>query len=98
MPYYGYKADLCLTGEIESSLEQLLVALRKKISGNDASRRQRAEEIGKKNNAQRKVWRDEAAALSGQKPMDTRWGAHEVSPGLPADVMGGGETTTYSLA
>src|SRR5258706_7852385 len=27
MPYYGYQADICLAGEIESSLEQLLAAL-----------------------------------------------------------------------
>ncbi len=51
MPYYGYQADLCLSGEIESSLEQLLAALRKKVSAGDSSRKQHAEEIGKKNNA-----------------------------------------------
>jgi len=34
MPYYGYQADLCLTGEIESSLEHLLAALKKKYGTN----------------------------------------------------------------
>ena len=76
-----------LKGEIESSLEQLLAALKKKISPNDASRKQRAEDIGKRNNAQRKGWREEAQALAQQKPMDTRWVAHEVSQVLPADAM-----------
>src|SRR4029079_8835073 len=47
MPYYGYQADICLAGEIESSLESLLAALKKKVSPGDASRKQRAEELGK---------------------------------------------------
>ena len=98
MPYYGYQADLCLTGEIESSLEQLLAALKKKVSATDSSRKQRAEEIGKKNNAQRKAWREEALALANQKPMDTRWVAHEVSQVLPADAMVVEETITHRLA
>jgi acetolactate synthase-1/2/3 large subunit len=98
MPYYGYQADLCLTGEIESSLEQLLAALKKKISTNDSSRKQRAEELGKKNNARRKAWREEAQALANQKPMDTRWVAHEISQVLPADAMVVEETITHRLA
>lgn len=98
MPYYGYQADLCLSGEIESSLEQLLAALRKKVSAGDSSRQQRAEEIGKKNNAQRKAWRDEAQALANQKPMDTRWVAHEISQVLPPDAMVVEETITHRLA
>jgi len=98
MPYYGYQADLCLSGEIESSLEQLLAALKKKVSASDSSRQQRAEEIGKKNNAQRKAWRDEAQALANQKPMDTRWVAHEISQVLPADAMVVEETITHRLA
>lgn len=98
MPYYGFQADLCLTGEIESSLESLLAGLRKKVSANDASRKQRAEEIGKKNQAQRKAWREEAQALASQKPMDTRWVAHELSQALPADALVVEETITHRLA
>jgi len=98
MPYYGYQADLCLTGEVESSLEQLLAALKKKISANDSSRKQRADELGKKNAARRKAWREEAQALANQKPMDTRWVAHEVSQVLPADAMVVEETITHRLA
>jgi acetolactate synthase-1/2/3 large subunit len=98
MPYYGYQADLCLTGEIESSLESLLAALKKKVSAGDPSRKQRAEELGRKNNAQRKTWRDEAIALANQKPMDTRWVAHELSQVLPSDAMIVDETITHRLA
>ena len=98
MPYYGYQADLCLTGEIQSSLESLLAALKKKVSASDASRKQRAEELGRKNTAQRKAWRDEAIALANQKPMDTRWVAHELSQALPSDAMIVDETITHRLA
>ena len=83
IPYYGYQSDLCLTGEIESSLESLFAALKKKVSKGDAARTRRAEELRRKNNAQRKKWRDEAIALANQKPMDTRWVAHEISQVLP---------------
>jgi len=98
MPYYGYQADLCLTGEIESSLEHLLAALKKRISSADASRRGRAEELGKQNQARRQKWRDEAAALANTKPMDTRWVAYEASQVLPADAMLVEETITHRLA
>ena len=98
IPYYGYQADLSLTGEIESSLESLLAALKKKVSASDASRKQRAEELGRKNNAQRKAWRDEASTLANQKPMDTRWVAHEISQVLPSDAMIVDETITHRLA
>ena len=98
LPYYGYQVDLCLTGEVESSLEHLLTALKKKVSANDASRKQRANELAAKNNARRKKWREEAQALATQKPMDTRWVAHELSQVLPADAMVVEETITHRLA
>jgi len=98
MPYYGYQADLCLTGEIESSLEQLLAALEKKVSANDGTRKQRAEALAQKNNTRRKKWREDAEALASQKPMDTRWVAHEISQVLPADAAVVEETITHRLA
>lgn len=98
LPYWGYQTDLCLTGEIESSLEHLLAALKKRVSSEDAERRQRAEELRSKNEARRKKWREEAMALANTKPMDTRWVAHEASQVLPADAMVVEETITHRLA
>ncbi len=98
IPYYGYQSDLCLTGEIESSLEHLLAALKKKVSKGDATRTRRAEGLKTTNDARRKKWRDEAIALSSQKPMDTRWVAHEISQVLPKDAMVVEETITHRLA
>jgi benzoylformate decarboxylase len=87
-----------LTGEVESSLEHLLAALKKRVSKGDATRARRAEELKAKNDARRKKWREEAQALANQKPMDTRWVAHEISQVLPADAMVVEETITHRLA
>ena len=38
LPYYGYQTDLCLAGEVESSLEHLLTALKKRVSKGDSAR------------------------------------------------------------
>ena len=98
LPYWGFQADLCLTGDVESSLEQLLAALKKKVSQGEAERKQRAAELGNKNVATRKKWRDEALALANTKPIDTRWVAHEISQALPDDAMVVEETITHRLA
>lgn len=98
MPYLGYQADLCLTGEIESSLEALLVALKHRVKKGDGERTRRAEAWKSRNEARRRKWREEAEALAGQQPMDTRWVAHEVSRALPDDAMVVEETITHRLA
>jgi acetolactate synthase-1/2/3 large subunit len=98
IPYWGYQADLCLTGEIESSLEELLGALKKRVSKGESERSQRAAAWKSRNEAERRKWREEAKALAGTKPMDTRWVAHEVSQTIPADAMIVEETITHRLA
>jgi acetolactate synthase-1/2/3 large subunit len=98
LPYWGYQADLCLAGEVESSLEHLLAALKKRVSSADAERRRRADELRARNEARRKKWREDAMALASTKPMDTRWVAHEVSQVLPSDAMVVEETITHRLA
>ncbi len=98
LPYWGFQADLCLTGEVESSLEELLAVLKKKISPGDAGRKERTAALRRKNEAMRKKWRDDAMALADGKPIDTRWVAHEISQALPADVLVVEETITHRLA
>ncbi|HXG52285.1 MAG TPA: thiamine pyrophosphate-binding protein [candidate division Zixibacteria bacterium] len=98
LPYHGFAADLCLTGEIERSLEELLRALRKRVSPGEPERARRAEAWKERNEARRRRWREEAAALCAAKPMDTRWVAHEISRALPPDAMVVEETITHRLA
>jgi len=98
LPYWGYQADLCLTGEIESSLEELLGILKKRVSKGESERSRRAEAWKSRNEARRRQWREEALALASTKPMDTRWVAHEVSQAVPADAIIVEETITHRLA
>lgn len=98
LPFYGFQCDLCLAGEMESSLERLLAELRDRVPEGDKARVSRAAELKERNDARRKQWRDEAEALSGEKPMDTRWVAYEISRALPADAMVVEETITHRLA
>jgi len=98
LPFHGFRSDLCLAGEIGSSLERLRDELRSRIDKGDAARRTRAEELKAKNDARRRKWREEAEALAGENPMDTRWVAHELSQVLPADAMVVEETITHRLA
>ena len=98
LPFYGFQSDLCLAGDIETSLERLLAELRDRITKGDAARSARADALKAKNDARRLQWRDDAQALADQKPMDTRWVAHEIGQVLPADAMVVEETITHRLA
>ena len=98
LPFHGFQSDLCLAGEVGSSLARLRDALLSRVDKNDAARRARAEELKEKNDARRRKWREDAEALANQKPMDTRWVAHELSQALPADAMVVEETITHRLA
>lgn len=98
LPFYGYQSDLCLAGDMESSLEALLSALKKRVTKGEPARARRAAELKEKNDARRQSWRKDALALAKEKPMDTRWVAHEISEVLPPDVMLVEETITHRLA
>lgn len=98
LPFYGFQSDLCLAGEIETSLERLLAELQNRITKDDATRNARRTELKAENDARRQKWREDAQALGDQKPMDTRWVAHEISQALPADAMVVEETITHRLA
>lgn len=98
LPFYGFQSDLCLAGEIETSLERLLAELQERVTKGDATRSARSAELKEQNDARRQKWREEALALADQKPMDTRWVAHELSQVLPADAMVVEETITHRLA
>jgi len=98
LPFHGFQMDLCLAGEIETSLERLLAELKTRISAGDDTRKAHAADLKTKNEARRRKWREDAEALSDQKPMDTRWVAHELSQVLPADAIVVEETITHRLA
>ena len=98
LPFYGFQCDLCLAGDVETSLERLLAELQERITKGDTGRSARAAELKTSNDTRRQQWRDDALALSNQKPMDTKWVAHELSQALPADAMVVEETITHRSA
>ena len=98
LPFYGFQSDLCLAGDVETSLERLLLELKTRINKDDANRAARTKLLKAQNDTRRSNWREDAQALSNQSPMDTRWVAHEISQVLPGDVMVIEETITHRLA
>ena len=98
LPYWGFKVDLCLTGEVESSLEQLLGRLKKSVSKGDAGVNARTEKWRKRFQERKEAWKKEALALKEKKPIDTRWVTYELSQVLPPDAMIVEETITHRLA
>ena len=98
LPYWGFQVDLCLTGEVESSLEQLLHSLKKRLSKGEAAPSQRAEKWRKRFEERKRNWKEEALAAREKKPIDTRWITYELSQVLPLDAMIVEETITHRLA
>lgn len=98
LPFWGYRFDLCLAGELEGSLELLLEKLQKKISPGDRGRAERIEKHRIRSERNREEWKKEAVALRTKKPMDTRWAVSELGRVLPKDAMVVEETITHRLA
>jgi len=98
LPYWGYRMDLCLIGEIGTSLNMLLRDLRERVSSSDKTRAERADHWRTRRKKRKESWAEEATALKNQKPMDTRWVVYELNQILPPDAMVIEETVTHRLA
>lgn len=96
LPYWGFRVDLCLTGEIETSLEHLVSSLKKRVDG--AGVKQRAEKWRGRFEERKRNWKEEALGVKNKKPIDTRWVTYQLSQVLPADAMVVEETITHRLA
>lgn len=98
LPYWGFKVDLCLTGEVGSSLEQLLEQLKKRLPKSNSGFAERAEKWRKRYEDRKRKWTEEALSFKDKKPIDTRWVTYELNQVLPADAMIVEETITHRLA
>src|SRR3989441_241839 len=94
LPYWGLSIDLCLAGETESSLGQLIERLTERIAG-DATRARRAAEWGQRHQQRKQAWAEEALALKNRRPIDTRWIVRELNEVLPSDAIVVDETITH---
>ncbi len=98
LPYWGFKIDLCLTGELESSLRLLLERLKKSVSASEPDRKSRVELWRRRSQERREGWKKEALQQKEKKPIDTRWVTYELSQVLPPEAMVVEETITHRLA
>ncbi len=95
IPFWGYRADLMVTGEVEHSLAMLLERVRRTIppharAGNSERWRARHEKA-------REALRAEGRASGSRKTIETRWVAHELNEVLPDDAVVVDETITHRL-
>jgi acetolactate synthase-1/2/3 large subunit len=98
LPYWGFKVDLCLTGEIQSSLEHLLECLKKHLSTGHAGVARRAEKWRSRFEERKRQWKEEALGVKEKRLIDTRWAMYEISQVLPPDAMVVEETISHRLA
>ncbi|HEY6992629.1 MAG TPA: thiamine pyrophosphate-binding protein [Xanthobacteraceae bacterium] len=98
LPFWGYQADLCLPGSIESSLARLLKRLHARGHKPDQVRSAFAERWNGLHRDRTRVEREEALACRSQQPMDPRWVLHELNQVLPADAILVEETITDRAA
>lgn len=84
LPFWGYRSDLTVTGEVEQSLAMLLERVRRTIA--PGTRTGMAERWRTRHQARRDALRQEGRAVAARKPIEARWLAHELNHVLPADA------------
>jgi len=95
IPFWGYRSDLMVTGEVEHSLAMLLERVKRTIG--PGARADRAERWRARHEKTREALREEARASGTRKTIETRWVAHELNEVLPADAVVVDETITHRL-
>ena len=98
LPFWGFPVDVCLTGEVESSLKHLLERLRERIDAKDKIKSDRSRHWRGRYEKRKQEWREEVLALENDKVIDNRWVADELNKVLPADAVVVDETITHRLA
>jgi acetolactate synthase-1/2/3 large subunit len=98
LPYWGYQADLCLTGEVESALARMAEELRKRAGPAHPSRAVASKRWAARQQERKRAAREEALGCKNRKPMDERWILHELNEILPPNAVIVEETITHRHA
>jgi len=96
LPFWGFRSDLIVTGDVESSLALLIDRVKALVP--TASRASRVDRWRARHDQARKTQRDEARATGKHAVIDTRWVAHELDEVIPDDAIVVDETITHRLA
>ena len=95
LPFWGYRSDLVVTGDVESSLPMLLDRLQSRIPR--GSRASRVEAWRARHERARHARHEEGVASGRRARIETRWVVHELNEVLPADALVVDETITHRL-
>lgn len=95
LPFWGFRADLIVAGEPESSLAMLVREVRKTIA--PGSRAGAVEQWRTRNEKRRAATREAAHSAGARTTIDTSWAVHELEAVLPADAIVVDETITHRL-
>ncbi len=98
LPYWGYPVNQILTGEIDSSMKQLLEASKKRVSKGNGDAARRTESWRGRYEKRKAEWKEDALKRKEQKPIDTRWVTHELAQVIPSDAIVVEETITHRLS
>jgi acetolactate synthase I/II/III large subunit len=95
LPFWGFRADLVVAGEAESSLAMLVREVRKTVA--PGSRTDAIERWRTRNDARRAANRETARAAGTRAAIETSWAVHELEAALPEDAIIVDETITHRL-
>ena len=95
LPFWGYRADLAVTGEVEGSLALLVERVRRTLA--PGTRADRVERWRVRHDAARSALEEQARASGTRKTIETRWVVHELNQVLPPDAVVVDETITHRL-
>ncbi len=95
LPFWGFRADLIVTGDPEPSLAMLVERVRQLVP--PGSRAAATERWRARHERTRATAREQARAAGAMKPIETRWVAHELNEALPPDAIVVNETITHRL-
>lgn len=95
LPFWGYRSDLTVTGEVEPSLAMLLERVNRALP--PGARAGKVEPWRARHEKQRAVQREAGLAAGNRKPLETRWVVHELNQVLPPGAIVVDETITHRL-
>jgi acetolactate synthase-1/2/3 large subunit len=94
-PYWGYPADLLITGDSRLVLPALLRVLRRKMKEPSLEMRDRFNQLKIQHIALREKWRDEALAAQKDRPINAKWFCYQLNQLSDDNTIIVNETITH---
>ena len=98
LPYWGYEADLWLTGGVADALTRMLEKAKNQVQPADPSRATRSRRWDARHREQKRATEQEGVACRNQKPLSQHWVLHALNEILPSNAIVVEETITHRSA